>query len=118
MATIGTVRTRPPPETAGAIGITPMYILYGGSITRSLAPQMVLEEGSLAYTLREIDIDAGEHRGEAFLEINPAGYVPALVTPEGHVLHEAAAIMLYLADRHGPCAIWRRLSTIRCVACS
>jgi glutathione S-transferase len=27
--------------------------------------------------------------------------VPALVTPEGDVLHEAAAIMLYLAERHG-----------------
>lgn len=78
-----------------------MYILYGGNVTRALGPQMVLEEGGLPYELREIDIAAGEHRGEAFLELNPAGYVPALVTPEGDVLHEAAAIMLHLADRHG-----------------
>jgi len=78
-----------------------MYILYGGGVTRSLGPQLVLEEGNLAYELRKIDITKQEHRAEAFLKLNPAGYVPALATPEGDVLHEAAAIMLYLADRHG-----------------
>ena len=78
-----------------------MYILYGGRLTRSVGPRMVLEEGGLPYELREIDILADEHRQPAFLAVNPAGYVPALVTPEGQVLHEAAAIMLYLAERHG-----------------
>lgn len=77
-----------------------MYILYGGRLTRTVGPQMVLHEGDLAYELREIDIMRDEHRRPEFLAINPAGYVPALVTPEGQVLHEAAAIMLYLADRH------------------
>ncbi len=61
---------------------------------------MVLEEAGLPYELRIVDIRAGEHRTPEFLAVNPAGYVPALVTPEGEVLHEAAAIMLYLADRH------------------
>jgi glutathione S-transferase len=78
-----------------------MYILYGGGFTRALAPQMVLEEAGLAYELRTVDMDGQEHRGADFLRLNPAGYVPALVTPEGDVLHEAAGIMLYLADRHG-----------------
>ena len=78
-----------------------MYILYGGGLTRTVGPQMVLHEGDLAYELREIDIMCDEHRRPEFLAINPAGYVPALITPEGQVLHEAAAIMLYLADRHG-----------------
>lgn len=78
-----------------------MYVLYGGGFTRALGPQMVLEEAGLPYELRAVDIDAGEHRGAEFLRLNPAGYVPALVTPEGDVLHEAAAIMLYLAERHG-----------------
>ena len=76
------------------------YILYGGNVTRSLGPQMVLEEGGLPYRLREVDIGRGEHRRPDFTALNPAGYVPALVTPEGDCLHEAAAIMLYLADRH------------------
>ena len=77
-----------------------MYILYGGGYSRAIGPQMVLEEGGLDYEQRQVDLMAGEHRSPEFLEINPAGYVPALVTPEGDVLHEAAAIMLYLADRH------------------
>jgi glutathione S-transferase len=78
-----------------------MYILYGGRFTRTVAVQMVLEEGGIPYELRELDIVAGEHREAEFLAINPAGFVPAIITPEGQVLHEAAAIMLYLADRHG-----------------
>ena len=77
-----------------------MYKLYGGTFTRALAPQMVLEEAGLPYELHAVDMASGEHRGEEFLKLNPAGYVPALTTPEGDVLHEAAAIMLYLTDRH------------------
>src|SRR6185295_11144155 len=48
-----------------------------------------------------IDIINGEHRSPQFLAINPAGLVPVLITPEGEALHEVAALMLYLADRHG-----------------
>jgi len=77
-----------------------MYILHGGGFSRGLAVQLVLEEAGLPYELRPVDMDAGEHRSEAFLKLNPAGYTPALETPEGHVLHEAAGIMLYLADHH------------------
>ena len=78
-----------------------MYKLYGGTFTRALAPQMVLEEADLPYELHVVDMAAKEHRSAEFLSLNPAGFVPALVTPEGDVLHEAAAIMLYLTDRHG-----------------
>ena len=77
------------------------YILYGGTFSRALGPQMVLEEGAIPYELRVVDMEAGEHFTEAFRKINPAGFTPALITPEGHVLHEAAAIMVYLADHHG-----------------
>jgi len=77
-----------------------MYILYGGGFSRALGPQMVFEEAGLPYELRVVDIDGQEHRGADYKKLNPAGYVPALVTPEGDVLHEAAGIMLYLADRH------------------
>lgn len=78
-----------------------MYILYGGDYTRSMLVQWVLEEGGIEYEFRKIDILKGEHRTDEFLAINPAGFVPVLVTPEGDVLYEAAAMMLYLADRHG-----------------
>jgi glutathione S-transferase len=77
-----------------------MYILYGGDFTRSVLVQWVLEEGKLAYELRKIDLSKSEHRAAGFLAMNPAGLVPVLVTPEGDVLYEVAALMVYLADRH------------------
>ena len=76
------------------------YILYGGGVTRAIGPQMVLEQADICYELRVLDEHKGEHRTPEYLAINPAGYIPALVTPEGEVLHEAAAIMIYLAERH------------------
>ena len=77
-----------------------MYILYGGDFTRASLVQWMLEEGRIQYELRKIDILKGEHRSAEFLALNPAGLVPVLITPEGDVLSEAAALMLHLADRH------------------
>jgi glutathione S-transferase len=77
-----------------------MYVLYGGDFTRSVLVQWVLEEGKLAYELRKIDLAKGEHRAAEFLAINPAGLVPVLITPDGDALHEVAALMVYIADRH------------------
>ena len=77
-----------------------MYILYGGDFTRATLVQWVLEEGKIEYELRKIDLSKGEHRAAEFLAINPAGLVPVLITPDGDVLYEVAALMLYLADRH------------------
>ena len=33
--------------------------------------------------------------------VNPVGQVPVLILPDGQVMSESAAILLYLADRHG-----------------
>ncbi|MFZ1429861.1 MAG: glutathione S-transferase family protein [Geminicoccaceae bacterium] len=78
-----------------------MYILYGGDFTRSVLVQWILEEGGLEYELRKIDILKAEHRTAEFLAINPAGLVPVMITPDGQALYETAALMVYLADRHG-----------------
>ena len=77
-----------------------MYILYGGDFTRAALVQWLLEEGKLDYQLRKIDMQKGEHRAADFLAINPAGLIPVLITPDGEALYEAAALMVYLADRH------------------
>lgn len=76
------------------------YILYGGGVTRAIGPQMVLEEGRIPYELKVVDEFAGEHKSPEYLAMNPAGYIPTLITPEREVLHEAAAMMIYLAERH------------------
>jgi glutathione S-transferase len=78
-----------------------VYVLYGGRFTRALIVEMVLLEGAIPYELRAVDILREEHRSPEFLAVNPAGSVPALITPEGEVLHETPAINLYLAERHG-----------------
>ena len=45
-------------------------------------------EGEIDYQLREVDIVQQEHRSVEFLSINPAGHVPAMITPEGVTLYE------------------------------
>lgn len=77
------------------------YVLYGGRHTRSPLVEQVLAECGAPYETREIDMARQEHRDPAYLAINPAGWIPALVTPEGETLTETPAINLRLAERHG-----------------
>jgi glutathione S-transferase len=78
-----------------------MYILYWSKLSIGSAVLMVLEELELEYEIREVDTITGQHRKPEYLAINPAGWIPSLITPEGLILHEAPGIMLTLADRHG-----------------
>ncbi len=78
-----------------------MYTLYWSEGTASFAPQVVLEEAGLPYKLVPVDISANENRGVDYLKMNPTGRVPTLITPEGDVIYESAAIGLYLIDHHG-----------------
>ena len=78
-----------------------MYKLYWCYQTAALGPELVLEEGGLAYEKVPVDITRQEHARLDYLALNPAGLVPALVTPEGEVMTETPAIMLWLCERHG-----------------
>ena len=51
-----------------------------------------------AYTLHETDSNAGATRTPAFLALNPAGQVPALVLDDGQVLTQSNAILLHFAE--------------------
>jgi len=81
--------------------------LYGGARSRASMPRWYLEEKGIPYRWQQLDMEAGEHRQEPFLAINPFGKVPALVEedpalPGGRLqLFESGAILLYLAERHG-----------------
>lgn len=76
------------------------YTLYWCPGKASFAPHALLAESGLDYDLELIDIATGQSHSPQYLVINPAGYVPALKLPDGGILYEAAAIMLYLADKH------------------
>lgn len=78
-----------------------MYKLYWCAQTAAFGPQAVLEEIGATYDVVPVDIYSDEHMTPEYLAMNPAGKVPALALPDGPVLHEAAAIMLYLAEKHG-----------------
>jgi glutathione S-transferase len=63
----------------------------------SMAAHIVLEEIGVPYESQRINILAGDNRTEAFLAINPKGFIPVLATEEG-VISENPAILLYLAQ--------------------
>ncbi|MEM7432936.1 MAG: glutathione S-transferase family protein [Pseudomonadota bacterium] len=76
------------------------YVIYGGGVARDVVVRMVLEEAGVPYDVIFVDGVTGAHRTKEFLEMNPAGYIPAVLTPEKEMLFETAAIMLYVAERH------------------
>jgi glutathione S-transferase len=76
-----------------------MYTLYWDVGTAAMAPQAILEEIGAPHKLVRIDTDKGDHRAPAYLKINPHGRVPALAENR-KLMYEAAAICLYLADKH------------------
>jgi len=77
-----------------------MYTLYYAPVTAAFAPHAVLEELGLDYALAPVDISRDKPRDPAYLALNPNGWVPTLVDENGP-MHEAAAIVIYLADKHG-----------------
>jgi len=77
-----------------------MYTLYGYPKTRSVRVAWALEELGLPYEYSFVDLKAGQHLTEEFKAISAASKIPALGTPEG-ILTESAAIVTFLAERHG-----------------
>ena len=61
----------------------------------------LLEEMTLAYRLRPVDLLAGVEEDAEFLAINPGGFIPAI--QDGDVtMVESIAIMEYVMARYGP----------------
>jgi glutathione S-transferase len=73
------------------------YTLYGRAGSGSGSCEALLALSGLDYQVIEVaKID--DQTPDWFLEINPLGQVPVLVLPDGTVLSESAAILIYLAD--------------------
>ena len=69
----------------------------------SLADHIALHEAGLAFEHVKVDLKARRTAdGSDYTEINPKGYVPALVLDDGEVLTESAMMLDYLDDRVGP----------------
>lgn len=76
-----------------------MYTLYWDPGSANMAPHAVLEEIGAPHKLVLVDITKREHHKPEYLKINPHGRVPALIDGDT-VMYEAAAICLYLAEKH------------------
>ena len=75
-----------------------MFKLYGRPGTASYAVEALLEEMGEPYEKHDVDAGGAANEASRFRAINPLGQVPVLVLPDGAVLTESAAIMIYLAD--------------------
>jgi glutathione S-transferase len=76
-----------------------MMKLYFSPMTCSLSPHIVLRELGLPFELIRVDNKTKVTAdGQDFYNINPKGYVAALVLDNGEVLTEGPAIIQYLAD--------------------
>ncbi len=65
----------------------------------SLSPHIVALEAGIPLQLEKVDLKAKRTEGsEDFWQVNPKGYVPALLLDNGELLTEGTAIVQYLAD--------------------
>lgn len=73
-------------------------IVWGGPYGSSLRVHWMLNELGLSYETKSLDLKNGEHKLPEYLEINPAGQIPALQIDEFR-LAESTVISRYLAKR-------------------
>jgi glutathione S-transferase len=73
--------------------------LYEFAPTRSIRARWTLQELGVEFEAVTVDLPAGEQHSDAFLAINPAAKVPALVDGD-IVLTESVAIAVYLAEKY------------------
>ena len=60
---------------------------------------VLLEELSLKYEIKPVDLSKGEQRGEEFMKLQPFGKVPA-VEYDDRVLFESRSILRYIAKNN------------------
>ncbi|WP_437320759.1 glutathione S-transferase N-terminal domain-containing protein [Sorangium sp. So ce385] len=66
----------------------------------SLAPHVALREAGAPFELARVDLRTKTTAsGDNFARLNPKGYVPALLLPDGALLTETAVLLHYIADR-------------------
>ncbi len=78
------------------------YTVYGAAGSGSVPVEATLTLLDLPFNVVEAPTWEGEAERDKVAPVNPMRQLPVLVTPEGEVLTESAAILIWLADRHKP----------------
>ncbi|KAF0684047.1 Aste57867_23968 [Aphanomyces stellatus] len=76
-----------------------MYTLYYSPSAASTVVHHMLIELNVPHELRLTDIEKGAQHDPEYRRLNPNGLVPTIVV-DGKPMYEAAAITMFLADRH------------------
>jgi len=75
--------------------------LYGDSISGNcLKAKWTADYLDVDYDWVEVSVVEGGTRSDAFMQMNPSGQVPVMRLPDGRILPQSNAIMLYLAGTH------------------
>lgn len=82
-----------------------MLELYTAGTHNGIRANIGLAESGLPYKVHKLNLSAGDQRQAAYLQVNPAGRIPALVDPQGpggntHI-SQSGAIMMYVANKSG-----------------
>jgi len=75
-----------------------MYTLYGKKGSGSATTQIALEIVGAPYGVVETASWEPNDAFQELLQVNPLGQIPTLVLPDGSVLSESAAILIYLGS--------------------
>ncbi|RKG63672.1 glutathione S-transferase family protein [Corallococcus sp. CA054B] len=73
--------------------------LYFNPRSRAVIAKWMLDEAGVEYEIVPIDLEKREQKSPEFLQVNPAGKLPALVDGAVRVF-ENAALCLYVADKY------------------
>jgi glutathione S-transferase len=74
--------------------------LYFAPGACSQAVHIALREAGLPFDLEKVDLRSKKTAsGDDFKQINPKGYVPALMLDDGQVLTEVSALLQFVADK-------------------
>ena len=76
------------------------FTLYGAAGSGSVPVEAAMTLIGLDYRLIEAVTWEGEAERDKVAAVNPMRQIPALVLPNGEVLTESAAILIWLADSH------------------
>ena len=78
-----------------------MIDLYTASTPNGWKVSITLEELSIPYKVKEIDLIKGDQKKKSFLKINPNGRIPAIIDRNENnlAIFESGAIMIYVAEK-------------------
>ena len=77
-----------------------MYTVYGAAGSGSVPVEATLHLLGLPYRVIEAANWLGDEAKAELRRVNPMGQAPALILPNGELMTESAAILLWLADSH------------------